>query len=189
MGYGSFLGKTVTDPISGTDVWGVSWTEGDITSIGVDVYDDWTVTWNESTVALTNLGRTDAWNVAWAENASIVISGVTPIAGTDTWAVQFNEGTNTALVSLAGTDSWNVSWSEAGVKTVSLNNALSIDAWNVSWVEAGGITLLTGPQDRLAGDTWNVSWLESGAQSVYTATVPTIIISALRVARIIVRIH
>lgn len=189
MGYGSFLGKTVTDPISGTDVWGVSWTEGDITSIGVDVYDDWTVTWNESTVALTNLGRTDAWNVAWAENASIVISGVTPIAGTDTWAVQFNEGTNSVSAFLSGTDTWGVSWSEAGVKTVSLNNALSIDAWNVSWVEAGGITLLTGPQERLAGDTWDVSWSESSTVSTIVPVSPSHITIALKTARILTRLH
>lgn len=186
-GYGSFLGKTVTDPISGTDTWGVSWTEGDITQIELSPFDQWAISWSETGLANPSLDRTDGWNIAWSESVNIVQAGVTAKSGTDTWSVSWAESPGAMDVKIAGTDTWAVNWSESGAKTVSSVIASGVDVWNVSWTETGGVTALTGFDPRNSGDDWLVSWSESGAKTEVFPAYPSRIWLRMKSANIKLR--
>lgn len=186
-GYGSFLGKTVTDPISGIDTWGVSWTEGNISQVELAPFDQWSISWSESGLISPRLDRADGWNIAWSESVSIVQSGVTSKAGTDTWSVSWTEGAGAVNVQIAGTDAWAVSWSEAGVAPVVLFAPNRSESWAVSWVESGSVNALSGFDPRNAGDDWLVSWAESGSQTEVFPTYPDRIKIAFKSANINLR--
>lgn len=186
-GYGSFIGKIAQDPINGTDTWGVSWTEGDVTAIELAPSDQWAVSWSESALVNPSLAPFDTWGINWSESVSLTFSAVTDKAGTDTWSVSWLES-GAPNVSLARTDTWAVSWSEAGVAQIISAEFNRADTWAVSWQEFGGINALFGNDPRSGGDDWRIDWSESATQAEVFPSYPSHIHITLKNAKIAIRL-
>lgn len=186
-GYGSFLGRIADTNISRTDTWSLTWTEGDITAPTIDTYDTWSLSWNEVSDVGRFTDRSDAWLINWVESASIVSSGVTNIAGTDTYSITWTESPAAANITISPVDTWSITWTESATAATTANTLLLTDTWNVAWNETGSPTVLGPSIPRDTGDTWAVSWTEAGARSDVFPTYPSKIEISFKTAKISVR--
>lgn len=148
--------------LSGSDVWLVTWTEGNVDQQEIVSSDTWRFSWVET---VGNVYQTvpgsDVWTINWFESVALGISGVTLKSGTDTWSVQFNE-TAALGITIDTTDTWTVDWSEAGVVVTTAEAIAGTDDWTVDWDEGSLINIFVGEVPRNGFDQWNVGWSETG---------------------------